>query len=302
MTSILKKIWRKWAPNPFESILKSAVEKSEKRFLIAWNRGLGDVALGLYALTYRIREVIPDAEITFLTRADLKEGFSLLEGVNILASPTWKRGVAYDVSKTLTELNRDPAEFDCIISAPDPTYWVRWQLGTLTPKLRWKEEWDCLWKSFPLHEEALYIALQPQTETGSQYGYEKNWPSSHWQELIQQLSLKKEVKIILFGQQSGNMDFLNDRVIDLRGRTSLLEMLSIIKNRCQKLIVPDSGILSLSYFLDVEFPLEITSLWADPNQGVLKQSVASPNPALKHQALVAREGDLRNLNVKQVLG
>ena len=32
--------------------------------MLFWNRGLGDIALGLYAIVHRIRESIPDAKIT----------------------------------------------------------------------------------------------------------------------------------------------------------------------------------------------------------------------------------------------
>ncbi len=296
---MIKRAWRKWGPNPFERILKRAARKQQRRVLIAWNRGLGDVALGLYALVFRIRELIPDAEITFVTRPDLKEGFALLKEVEVLTTPTWKRGAAYNIKATLADLGKDFSTYDLILEKPDPTHWVRWQLGTLTPQLLWQKEWDTLWQNFPLRDAAVYIALQPQTETGSNYGYEKNWPLTYWKELIARLSVKEGVRVILFGREQ-TLDFPENNVIDLRGKTSLLEMLSIIKNRCKHLIVPDSGVLSLTYFLDADFPLEITSLWADPKQGVLKQNVPSPNTQLVHRPLIAEDGDLRRLTLSQV--
>ena len=79
------------------------------------------------------------------------------------------------------------------------------------------------------------------------------------------------------------MPFSN--VIDLRGKTSILEVLSIIKNKCSYLILPDGGILSLTYFLDINFPIKIVSLWND-YQGVLKQRVRSPNQMLEHIPIV----------------
>jgi hypothetical protein len=78
-------------------------------------------------------------------------------------------------------------------------------------------------------------------------------------------------------------------------------MLALIKNCCSHLVVPDSGVLSLTYFIDQSFPLTIVSLWADPLQGVLKQNVVSPNPVLVHHPLIAKEGDLKNVSVEQVL-
>jgi len=89
-------------------------------------------------------------------------------------------------------------------------------------------------------------------------------------------------------------------VFDLRGKTSLLEWLSFIQ-QCSTLLLPDSGLLAMAYYLDVSFPIDIISLWADPCQGILKQGVASPNGQLRHYPLVATAGDLATLEVEQVL-
>lgn len=289
---MLKKILRHWESNQFEKRLAKAAKEKKRRILIAWNRGLGDIALGLYALVFRIREVIPDAEITFLTRQDLEEGFSLLQNVTIRIAPTWKRREPHAIEKSLA------SQYDLVIGAPDPTNWVRWQLGTLTPRLAWNRAWDEFCESFPLLSSHQYIGMQPQTET--LYGYEKNWPLSHWKELIEILTVRRGMKVVLFGHKKDDA-FSSEGVIDLRGETTLLQMLAIIKNKCHTLIVPDSGVLSLTYFLDTPFPLKIISLWSDPRQGVLKQNVPSPNPALVHTPLLAPQEDLRRLTVQEVL-
>lgn len=295
---MFKKAWKKWGPNPLEQSLRKIKGGEKRRLLIVWNRGLGDIALGLYALVYRIRQMVPNAEITFLTRRDLEEGFKLLEDVDLLIAPTWERGSFYDLNATLESLGKSRDEFDLIFEKPDPTHWVRWQLGTLVPKLKWQDDWDSLVDNFPLSATEKYIAMQPQTET--QYGYEKNWPISHWQELIQLLTLKTGMKVVLFGKNP-DTSFSSEKIIDLRGKTRLLEMLSLIKNRISILIVPDSGVLSLSYFLNTSFPLRIISLWSDPRQGVLKQNVPSPNPLLLHTPLRAKKEDLRLLSVQEVI-
>jgi ADP-heptose:LPS heptosyltransferase len=94
---------------------------------------------------------------------------------------------------------------------------------------------------------------------------------------------------------------MGNRIIDLRGKTSLFELLSIIKNRCRYLIAPDSGILSMVYYLDTAFPLQIISLWADPKHGILKQNVASPNPLLIHRPLIGAHRDLSTVSADDVL-
>ncbi|MGE5196718.1 MAG: glycosyltransferase family 9 protein, partial [Anaerolineae bacterium] len=189
---------------------------------------------------------------------------------------------------------------------PDPTYWVKWQLGTLVPRLLWKEEWDEGVKRFSVLNKAssaspskkIYIGIHLHTET--KYGYEKNWPLSHFEDLFDRLIDEKGREVILFGHRPHPV-IERPGLIDLRGKTRLIEMLSIIKNCCSHLLVPDSGILSVIYYLDLSFPIQIVSLWADPRQGILKQGVASPNPELTHTPLVAKNGDLTQVSVVAVL-
>lgn len=282
----------------FDRLLKNAVKKKSKSFLICWNRGLGDIPLGLYALIYRIREFIPDAKITFLTRSDLLLGFKLLNQVEVLIDPSWKRGESFDLKSSLARLEKNERSFDVIIEHPDPTRWLKWQLGKVTPKLNWLEKYDALCERFSLNPIQKYIAIHIQTET--KYKYEKNWPVIYWKECLYQLFSELKLTPILFGF-SKEIPFLQEGVIDLRGETTLLEMLSIIKNRCCYLLTPDSGVLSMTYYLNSPFKLNVISLWADPKQGILKQQVESPNPLLQHIPLIAKHKDICNISVKQVI-
>jgi hypothetical protein len=78
-------------------------------------------------------------------------------------------------------------------------------------------------------------------------------------------------------------------------------MLAIVKNHCRVLVAPDSGVLTMAYYLDCAFPLTVVSLWSDPRQGVLKQGVASPNRELAHVPLVGEGEDVRRIPVEEVL-
>jgi ADP-heptose:LPS heptosyltransferase len=295
---VFRTLARLCLPNPLDRICKRALHKGQKKFLLAWNRGLGDIALGLYAIVHRIREKLPDADITFLIRENLQEGFSLLEGVNVMVASGWKRGEPYDVNQTLLSMGRSPGEFDVIIPWPNPTEWVPWQRGTLVPKLAWKKEYNELYRKFDLPDGLHYIAAQVSAET--HYGLWRNWPLKRWQELFEELEGRKETRVILFG--FGDVPrFESKQVIDLRGQTTLFELLSIIVNRCRTLIAPDSGILSMAYYLDVAFPLRVISLWADRNHGILKQNVPSPNPLLLHRPLFGERRDLSTVSAKNVL-
>lgn len=284
---------RLFLPNRLDWLCKKAARRGHWRILICWNRGLGDIALGLYAILHRIRFWVPNAHIVFLVRKNLLEGFSLLESVEAIAAPNWKRGEPYDVEKTLAELGRDSKEFDWIIPWPSPSDWVRWQHGNLVPRLSWKKEHDELWKKFGLSKDLVYIGAQVCAETN--YGQWRNWPENRWRAFFQKLEARKNVRVLLFGFGS-EPTYKSESVIDLRGKTSLFELLSIIKNRCRYLIAPDSGVLSMVYYLDTAFALQVISLWADPNHGILKQNVASPNPLLIHRPLIGLHRDCSTIS------
>lgn len=294
---MFKQLFRKIAPNPLDRLLKKAQQKQQKRFLIAWNRGLGDIALGLYAIVHRIREFIPDSAITFIARENLKEGFTLLEDVEVLTVPSWKRGKPYSIQEGLLEIGQDPANYDVFIERPDPTYWVKWQRGNLVPKLRWNPEWDRLCEKYGLKEGEKYIGVHAHTETN--YGFGRNWSLQKWQELFDRVIQKEQVKILLFGFEK-EPQFSGKGIIDLRGQTSTYELLSIIKNRCFALVMLDSGISAMTYFLDTPFPIKLISLWGNPDMGILKQNVASPNPKLVHIPLLGREENINAIEASQV--
>jgi len=283
---MFKNLWKKIAPNPLDQRLKKAARQGCKTVLIPWNRGLGDIALGLYAIVKRIQEYLPDAQVTFLTRPDLKDGFQLLKGVDVMIAPEWSRGKP-------TELPPNLPPFDLIISNADPSYWVAWQRGKLIPKMEWNPEWDALCERFNLPQNC--VAAHVHCET--QYYFERNWTFEKWQELFDAL----KDTIILLGLKKDPV-FKHPRLIDLRGETSLFEILSILKNKCRCLVAPDSGILGMTYFLNTPFPLRIVSLWADPNHGILKQNVPSPNPLLEHIPIISPNlKDAALIPVSQVL-
>jgi len=295
---MFRTITRLFLPNPLDWKVKRCAKRGGKKILLGWNRGLGDIALGLYAIVHRIREWIPDAEITFLIRENLQEGFSMLDGVKTLVAPDWKRGAKGNVKRALHLLKVDPRSFDLILENPSPTDWVAWQRGNLVPRLKWNLVHESLWKKFNLPEEMIYIGVQVVAETN--YGLWRNWPLAKWEELFARLEKWENVRILLFGFGDTPV-FSHPHVIDLRGKTTLFELLSLVKHKCRFLILPDSGILSMVYYLDVSFPIQVISLWADPTHGILKQAVPSPNPQLCHHPVIAFFRDLSTLPVETVL-
>jgi len=289
---MIKKIIRKIRRNPLDLILKKAKEDSV--VLLSWNRGLGDIALGLYAICLQIYKFLPKAKIYFLIRENLKEGFDLL-GEDYIIAP-WKRYQDYDVYQTLENLKIDPKKFDIIVEKPDPTYWVKWQLGNVVPKLKWNYQHEDDYKKFSL-EKKRYIGVQVDAETN--YGLWRNWPSENWDKFFSLLE-KRGIGVLVFGYGKKNK-FNQKNVVDLRGKTTLMELLSIVKNLCFGLVLPDSGILSMVYYLNEDFPIKVISIWADPYHGILKQNVPSPNKKLIHIPLISNDKDLKGLLPQKVI-
>ena len=291
---MLKTFVKAFLPNPFDWMLKKTAKKGGKKVALFWNRGLGDIALGLFAMVERIKEYIPGAEITFLIRENLQDGFSMLEGVRTIVIPSLKRGEKLDVKKFIAE---SKLNFDLVIEKPNPTLWVKWQLGKVVPQLKWNKEYDLLAEKFQMSSRFTWIGVQVDAETN--YGFWRNWPKERWTELFNRLE-KINVKVVLFGYR-GDLQFEQKNILDLRGKTNLFELLSIIKNKCMALVLPDSGISSMTYYLNESFPVRLVTLWADPNHGILKQAVPSPNSQLIHRPIVARVRDLSTVSVTDVM-
>ncbi|EKE03073.1 MAG: hypothetical protein ACD_20C00273G0002 [uncultured bacterium] len=79
-----------------------------------------------------------------------------------------------------------------------------------------------------------------------------------------------------------------------------MEALCILKNRCLYFISLDSGLLSLFYYLDVEFPIKLITLWGSKDVGILKQDVRSPNNKMIHVPLLY-EKNLSSLTPEKLL-
>ena len=294
---MIRSLVRKLRGNELDRILDRAARGGARRFLVFWNRGLGDIALGLYALFARIREAVPAAEIAVLTRSELAEAFALFDVQRVIADPRLERGERDGYANAVARLGVKAADFDVVLERPDPTAWLAAQLGTVTPRLAWKPEYDRLASRFGLGEGRAYVGAHVSAETARFYGYLKDWPMESWQALFGGLAGER---CVLFGH-AAVPPLERAGIVDLRGRTTLLEMLAIVKNHCRVLVAPDSGVLTMAYYLDCAFPLTVVSLWSDPRQGVLKQGVASPNRELAHVPLVGEGEDVRRIPVEEVL-
>jgi ADP-heptose:LPS heptosyltransferase len=272
-------------------MLAVARREGRREFVFAWNRGLGDIALGLVPLFLRIRESDPQSRIEVVTRADLAQPFELASVDAIHVVPGLARGAPVAVD---AYASRDAVVFD----DPDPTRWLEGRRRDYPPRLRWRAEWNAMHGLPDAGAPGdVTVGAHVASETAQYYGYVKDWPAQRFRELFARFP--SGVRFLLFGNAAGE-PFAQPNVVDLRGRTSFLELLSIVRNRCRILVAPDSGVLTAAYYLDDDFDLDVISLWSDPRQGILKQGCTSPNPRLRHVALQGAGEDVRNIGVDAV--
>ncbi len=284
----------------FDRALSAAQRAGHDRFVFGWNRGLGDIALGLVPLFDRIRARVPGARIVVFTRPDLEDAFRLTGIETIYSLPGLVRGAPIDAARMADFGGASSVANAVVFPDPDPTRWLERRRQDHCPSLRWNAAWNSLAdRLLPIQRGELLIGAHVTSETAHHYDYVKDWPAASWQALFTRFAGVSNVRWVLFGNVAATA-FASRNITDLRGRTSFLELLALIRTRCRILVAPDSGVLTAAYYLAQDFPLEIISLWSDPRQGILKQGCPSPNPRLRHTALQGSADDVRNLTIDTV--
>ncbi|MFO1322671.1 MAG: hypothetical protein U1F15_01260 [Burkholderiales bacterium] len=285
---------------PFDRALAVARRDGRRTFVFGWNRGLGDIALGLYPLFARIRAAVPDSHIVVFTRADLADACRMAGADDVHVVAELARGAPVDPAAAAEALRVPLSASATIFADPDPTRWLAGRRRDFPPALGWDPRWNAKADALvAAGYRAITIGAHVSSETAQYYGYVKDWPAAAWRELFARFPNELDVRWLLFGNDARDA-YTQRNVVDLRGRTGFVELLALIRTRCRILVAPDSGVLTAAYYLADDFPLEIVSLWSDPRQGVLKQACASPNPRLRHVPLIGRDDDVRNIAVDDV--
>lgn len=286
---------------PYERALAEGARRQCRRIVFYWNRGLGDIALGLVPMFARASSKLPGAAIEVVTRAELAEPFRLTAARTIHVVPGLERAERIGAATACARLPADPRAGALAIDAPDPTRWLAVASRPAPPRFHWSAEFDKL--AAPLLERGdtrPWIAVHASTETAQHYGYVKDWPADAWAALFHAAARRHDVRFVLLGHAPVPA-LAAPNVVDLRGRTGFLQMLALVHTRCAALLAPDGGILNAVYFLDAVFPITVVSLWSDPRQGLLKHHASSPNPRLVHVPLVGADGDVRTISPDDVL-
>jgi ADP-heptose:LPS heptosyltransferase len=295
---------RRFSDRAFGSLFERKLARAKRRggaYLFYWNRGLGDIALGLVPLFARVRQRDPEARIEVITREELRVPFELAGAEQVHVLPGLERESRIDIAGACARLGLALQGFAAVFDYPDPNRWLEGRRGEFPPRLRWNPAWDDLGDRImpSLSNGRVAIGAHVNSETARYYGYRKDWPASAWQELFARFPASSGVQWVLLGHEA-EPPFAGANLTDLRGKTDFPQLMSVIRNRLRVLVAPDSGVLTMAYYIDAPFALDVVSLWADPRQGVLLQACASPNPLLRHTPLMSPGEDIRNLPVDDV--
>lgn len=285
---------------PFDQALALAARDRRHEFVFGWNRGLGDIALGLVPLFARIRARFATSRIVLVTRPDLAQMAALAGVDDVVVVAGLVRDAPFDPLQAAHAHGIAWRSQPTVFADPDPTRWLDGQRSAFAPRLAWNPALDTGANRFVVPaEDRIVIGAHVNSETAQYYGYVKDWPAESWRTLFAQFPAARGVHWLLFGNvATPSFDLPN--VTDVRGATSMHELLALVRRHCRVLVAPDSGILTAVYYLDQTTPLDVVSLWSDPRQGILKQGCASPNPLLRHHPLQGRAEDVRNLTVADV--
>src|SRR4029450_5312304 len=127
-----------------DSVAGTALDRAVRRaaagprrdFLFFWNRGLGDIALGLVPVFARVRRDVPGARISVVTRPELKEP-SAPTGADAVVTIA---GLARDERVTLADLRAIAGlELDrcaAVFEDPDVNRWLRGRRAEVPPRVR----------------------------------------------------------------------------------------------------------------------------------------------------------------------
>src|SRR4030095_3555432 len=121
--------------------VRRAAAGPRRDFLFFWNRGLGDIALGLVPAFARVRRDVPGARVIVVTRPELKEPVALNDADSVRTTAGLARGERVTLADLRAiagpELDRCAAVFE----DPDVNRWLLGRRHEFSPLLRRRPAW-----------------------------------------------------------------------------------------------------------------------------------------------------------------
>ena len=158
--------------------------------------------------------------LSWLSRSPIRKGYDIASG-----SCLFTEKIKYDRTKH---------EVEKLLSFVDPENKKRYEIE-LYPGEKEKMKGDNLWKE-NLLEDKKVVVLAP----GSKW-FTKQWPVEYFNKLAESLKKLSNIKLIVVGGKDEiNLPIEKENIIDMRGKTSLLELADIL-SRADVVVTNDSS-------------------------------------------------------------
>ena len=158
--------------------------------------------------------------LSWLSRSPIRKGYDIASG-----SCLFTEKIKYDRTKH---------EVEKLLSFVDPENKKRYEIE-LYPGEKEKMKGDNLWKE-NLLEDKKVVVLAP----GSKW-FTKQWPVEYFNKLAESLKKLSNIKLIVVGGKDEiNLPIEKENIIDIRGKTSLLELADIL-SRADVVVTNDSS-------------------------------------------------------------
>ena len=158
--------------------------------------------------------------LSWLSRSPIRKGYDIAFG-----SCLFTEKIKYDRTKH---------EVEKLLSFVDPENKKRYEIE-LYPGEKEKMKGDNLWKE-NLLEDKKVVVLAP----GSKW-FTKQWPVEYFNKLAESLKKLSNVRLIVVGGKDEiNLPIEKENIIDMRGKTSLLELADIL-SRADVVVTNDSS-------------------------------------------------------------
>src|SRR4029453_11600982 len=181
--------------------VRRAAAGPRRVFLFFWNRGLGDIALGLVPVFARVRRDVPGARIIVVTRPELKEPFALTDADAVVTIAGLARGERVTLADLRAIAGLELDRCAAVFADPDVNRWLRGRRREFPPLLRFDPAWDAFADRLaPAAAGEVYVGAHVSAETRQYYSYAKDWEPDSWRRLMASFDDAPGGRWILFGE------------------------------------------------------------------------------------------------------
>lgn len=189
-------------------IIKYDKKEKQKSWKDFWNLAM-ELRREKFDIVFCPHRYLRSMLLTFLTGAKQRIGYKTAPLSCLCTTKIVFQKDCHEVERLLSFIN----------TAEEKRYEI-----SLYPSKEDKKLWQKIRKEMQHYEKTLVIAAGSRWKT-------KQWPLEYFQKVMNEISREKKIAIVLVGgKEEKNMTFhLNEGIQDLRGKTTLLELTSILQ-------------------------------------------------------------------------